>query len=76
MWSVWNGFLLGKAKREDVPCRFCGQRDGDGHSWGSVLFFPSSMSEIFLSLLHLRHWIAATGQSGSGDEDPWASSFG
>ena len=29
--SVRNGFLLGKAKKEDVPCRFCGKRDGDGH---------------------------------------------
>ena len=23
---VWNGFLLGKARKEDVPCRFCGQK--------------------------------------------------
>ena len=23
--GVWNGFLLGKAKKEDVPCRFCGK---------------------------------------------------
>ena len=22
--GVWNGFLLGKAKKEDVLCRFCG----------------------------------------------------
>ena len=29
--GVWNGFLLGKTKKEHVPCRFCGQRDGDGH---------------------------------------------
>ena len=29
--EVWNGFLLGKAKKEDVPCRFCGMGDGDGH---------------------------------------------
>ena len=28
---VWNGFLLGKAKKEDIPCRFCGKSDGDGH---------------------------------------------
>ena len=28
---VWNGLFLGKAKKEDVPCRFCGKRDGDGH---------------------------------------------
>ena len=24
--SVWNGFLLGKARKEDVPCRFCGKK--------------------------------------------------
>ena len=28
---AWNGFLLGKTKEEDVPCRFCGDVDGDGH---------------------------------------------
>ena len=22
MGEVWNGFLLGKARKEDVPCRF------------------------------------------------------
>ena len=27
---MWNGFLLGKAKKEEAPCRFCGQRNGDG----------------------------------------------
>ena len=27
--GVWNGFFLGKAKKEDVPCRFCGEKDGD-----------------------------------------------
>ena len=25
--SVWNGFLLGLAKKEDVPCQFFGKRD-------------------------------------------------
>ena len=29
--GVFNGFLLGKSKEEDVPCRFCGSVDGDGH---------------------------------------------
>ena len=34
MWGGgWNVFLLGKAKKEDVPCRFCGKRDGDGWLW-------------------------------------------
>ena len=49
MWEgggrVWNGFLLGKAKKEDVPCRFCGKKDGDGH-----LFWECS----FPLLLHVR----------------------
>ena len=27
---VWDGFLLGQAKTEEVPCRFCG---GNGHSF-------------------------------------------
>ena len=43
--GVWNGFLLGKAKKEDVPCRFCGKKDGDGH-----LFWDAP----FTSLLHVR----------------------
>ena len=36
--GVWNGFLLGKAKKEDVPCRFCGKRDGDGHLFWECIF--------------------------------------
>ena len=35
--EVWNGFLLGK---EDVPCRFCGKRDGDGHLFWECTFPP------------------------------------
>ena len=43
--GVWNGFVLGKAKKEDVPCRFCGQRDGDGHSfWECTFPRPSACS--------------------------------
>ena len=38
--GVWNGFLLGKAKKEDVPCRFCGKRDGDGHLFWECSFLP------------------------------------
>ena len=37
---VWNGFFLGKAKKEDVPCRFCGKRDGDGHLFRDCTFLP------------------------------------
>ena len=40
MWGVWNGFLLGKAKKEDVPCRFCEKRDGDGDLFWECLFPP------------------------------------
>ena len=42
--GVWNGFLLGEAKKEDVPCRFCGKRDGDGHFFRECTFsllYPS-----------------------------------
>ena len=38
---VWNGFLLGKVRRENVLCRFCG---GSGWRWSLVLgvFLPPS----------------------------------
>ena len=29
--GVWNGFLLRKVQGGNVPCRFCGGPDGDGH---------------------------------------------
>ena len=48
MGGVWNGFLLGKAKKEDVPCRFCGKRHGDGHQFWECPFSPP------LSLQHVR----------------------
>ena len=41
MEGVWNGFLLGKAKKEDVPCRFCVKRDGDGDFFVGMFFSPS-----------------------------------
>ena len=43
MGGVWNGFLLGKAKKEEVPCRFCGMRDGDGHLFRECTVSPSNM---------------------------------
>ena len=42
---AWNGFLLGQAKKDDVPCRFCGKKDGDGHLFWECTFPP---------LLHVR----------------------
>ena len=89
--GAWNGFLLGKAKKEDVPCRFCGKRDGDGHLFWECTFSPPhsfNMLGIFLSLLLLCPSIAAAGLvvyfgmvgclgfSGRSDKGPWASSFG
>ena len=61
--GVWNGFLLGKAKKENVPCRFCGKKDG---RWSLILgvYFsplPFSMFWIFLNLLHFCLLIVATG---------------
>ena len=53
--SVWNGCLLGKAKKEDVPCRFCAERDGDGHVFWECTFPPRELPE-FASLMALdRH---------------------
>ena len=37
---VWDGFLLGKSKKEDVPCQFCGVADGDGHLFWECSFLP------------------------------------
>ena len=88
MWGgVWNGILLGKAKKEDVPCLYCGKRDGDGHLFWECTSHPSNMLGNCLSSLHLCPWIAASGTRcllwhgwwpglGFSDSDPWASSFG
>ena len=58
----WNGFLLGKAKKEGFLCRFCGKRDGDGHLfWECTFLAPSSMLGNCLSSLHLYPWIVAGG---------------
>ena len=50
---VWNGFLLGKAKKEDVPYRLCGKKDGDGHLFWECYFPPPppTCAAISLSLL-------------------------
>ena len=37
---VWNGFLLGEAMKEEVPCRFFGGRDGDGQLFWDSTFPP------------------------------------
>ena len=43
--GAWNGFLFGKTKEEEIPCRFCGGVDRDGH-----LFWECSSP----SLVHVR----------------------
>ena len=40
MGGVWSGFLLGKVRGQDVPCRFCGALDGDGHLIRECAFPP------------------------------------
>ena len=36
--AVWNGFLVGQAKKDDVSCQFCGKKDGDGHLFRECTF--------------------------------------
>ena len=38
--GVWNGFLLGRVRGQDVPCRFCGGCDSDGHLFWDCTFPP------------------------------------
>ena len=85
---VWNGFLLGKAKKEDVPCRFCGKKDGDGHLFWECTF--TSLQHVrdlpefaYLMSLDRSNWPRCLlwhgwlpGLSGISDKDPWATSFG
>ena len=89
--DVWNGFLLGKAKKDDVPCRFCGKRSGDGRwsfVFGSASFPPllrvTELPELATLVALDRSnpprcllWHGwLPGLSGAGESDPWATSFG
>ena len=38
--GVWNGSLLSKAKKEDIPCRFCGAPHDEGHLFWECTFLP------------------------------------
>ena len=85
---VWNGFLLGKARKEDVPCRFCGKRDGDGHLFWECSFPPlqhvRDLTEFsFLMSLDRSKWPRCLlwhgwlpGLNGLLGDNPWALSFG
>ena len=44
--GVWNGFLLGKAKKEDVQCLFCVKGDGDGHLFWECPFLPPPLQHV------------------------------
>ena len=89
--GVWNGFLLGKAKKEDVPCRFGGQRDGDGHLfWECTFLLLPPLQHVrdlpefaYLMSLDRCNWPRCLlwhgwlpGLGGISDKDPWATSFG
>ena len=85
---VWNAFLLGKARKEDVPCRFCGKKDGDGHLFWECSFLPlQHVRELpefaFLMSLDRSKWPRCLlwhgwlpGLKDIGRRDPWAFSFG
>ena len=52
------GFLLGQVRCQDVPCRFCGGRDHDGHLFWIVLFHLYLRS---VNILSLWRWIRLLG---------------
>ena len=47
---MWNGFLLEKARSEEVKCRFCGGRDGDGHLLGACTMPAKMITYLFFFL--------------------------
>ena len=60
--GVWNGFLLSQVRGQDVPCRFCGAPDNDGHLFfGIVLFHLLLRSVNILSSMILWRWIRHLG---------------
>ena len=42
LWRIWNGFLVGKARGDDVKCHFSGSPNGDGHLFWNYLSSHSS----------------------------------
>ena len=73
--GVWNGFLLGQAKKENVPCRFCGQEKMEMVTYsGSVLSSLSPPFSMYWPRCLLWHgWLP--GLNGISGKDPWATSF-
>ena len=82
-----NGFLLGKIQGQDVPCRFCGGRDSDGHLFWDCTFPPlveirehpefhdhMEMDKTFWPRCLLWHgWLPLL--SGVNGGSPWALSL-
>ena len=60
--AVWNGFLLGKVRKENVPCRFCGVPGGDGHLFWECSYPLWLLSERVLSFMTLSFWIRLVGR--------------
>ena len=80
--------MFGGVWKEDVPCRFCGKRDGDGHLFWECSF-PSLQHVLelpefaYLMSLDRSNWPRCLlwhgwlpGLNGISDNDPWATSFG
>ena len=59
--GVWTGFLLSMVKKEDVPCRFFGASDHDGHLFWDCIFLPSLSFVTNLSFFLSWVGIALTG---------------
>ena len=86
--GVWNFFLFGQAKKEEVPCRFCGGKDGDGRLfWGMHLSPSLHVREhpefLLLMSLDRSNWPRCLLWHGwlpglclYGERDLWAASFG
>ena len=58
--GVWNGYLLGKVRRQPVPCRFSGAPGDDGHLFWECTFPPVEILENpeFHDLMRMdkAHW--------------------
>ena len=80
-----NGFLSEKARKDEVPCRFCRGKDGNGHlfwecTYPLVLDLGSSLSSrlswlmIVVNGCLVRHG-CLSGLSLAGERDPWPPSL-
>ena len=80
--------FLERLGREDVPCRFCGKMDGDGHLFWECSFLPlQHVRELpefaYLMSLDRSNWPRCLlwhgwlpGLKGMMNDKPWALSFG